>query len=76
MADLASKLLTNEEVTPTQTEVEETLLLAVQVNVRHRTEEDIAGEALEEAEETIKGKAVLMRWMPSSTPSKLWTPWK
>jgi hypothetical protein len=76
MADLASKLLTNEEVTPTQTEEEEILPLAVQVNVRLRTEEVIAGEALKEAEETIKGKAVLMRWMPSSTPSKLWTLWK
>jgi len=29
MADLASKLLTNEEATPTQTEVEVTLPLAV-----------------------------------------------
>jgi hypothetical protein len=76
MADLASKLPTNEEVTPTQTEAEVILPLAVQVNVRTRTEEDIAGEVLDEAEETIKGKAVLMRWMPSSTPSKLWTTWK
>jgi hypothetical protein len=76
MADLASKLLTNEEVTPTQTEVEEILPLAVQVNVRLRTEEDIAGEEPEEAEETIKGKAMLMRWIPSSTPSKPWTKWR
>jgi hypothetical protein len=76
MANLASKLLTNEEVTPTQTEVEEILPLAVQVNVRLRTEEDIAGEAPEEAEEIIKEKAMPMRWMPSSTPSKLWTLWR
>jgi hypothetical protein len=76
MADLVNNLLTNEEITPTQTEAEEILPLAVQVNVRFRTEEVIAGEALEEAEEIIKGKAVLMRWMPSSTPSKLWTIWK
>jgi hypothetical protein len=76
MADLVNNLLNNEEVTPPQTEAEEILPLAVQVNVRLRTEEVIAGEALEEAEETIKGKAVLMRWMPSSTPSKLWTLWK
>jgi hypothetical protein len=75
-ADLASNLPTNEEVTPTQTKAEVTLPLTVQVNVRTRTEEVIAEEALEEAEETIEGKAVLMRWMPSSTPSKLWTPWK
>jgi hypothetical protein len=75
MADLASKLLTNEEVTPTQTEVEEILPLAVQINVRLRTEVDIVGEVPEEAEETIKEKAVLMRWMPSSTPSKPWTIW-
>jgi hypothetical protein len=61
MADPASNLPTNEEVTPTQTEVEETLPLTVQVNVRLRTEEVIAGEVLEEAEETIKGKAVLTR---------------
>jgi hypothetical protein len=76
MADPASRLLTNEEATPTQTEAEVTLPLAVQVNVRPRTEVDIAGEVLEEAEETIKEKAVLMRWMPSSTPSKPWTIWK
>jgi hypothetical protein len=76
MADLVNNLPTNEEVTPTQTEVEEILPLTVQVNVRPRTEEVIAGEVLDEAEETIKGKAVLMRWMPSSTPSKPWTPWK
>jgi hypothetical protein len=76
MADPASNLPTNEEVTPTQTEVEETLPLAVQVNVRLRTEEDIAGEAPEEAEETIRGKAVPLRWMPSSTPSKPWTVWR
>jgi hypothetical protein len=73
-ADLASNLPTNEEVTPTQIEAEGELYpFAVQVNVRTRTEEVIAGEVLEEAEETIKGKAVLMRWMPSSTPSRLWT---
>jgi hypothetical protein len=76
MADLASKLLTNEEVTPTQTEVEEILPLAVQVNVRLRTKEDIAEEVPEEAKETIKEKAVLMRWMPSSTPSRPWTIWR
>jgi hypothetical protein len=76
MADLASKLPTNEEVTPTQTEVEVTLPLAVQVNVRLGTEEDIVGEVPEEAKETIKGKAVLMRWTPSSTPSKPWTIWR
>jgi hypothetical protein len=76
MADPASKRLTNEEDTPTQTEVEVTLPLAVQVNVRTRTEEDIAEEVPEEAEETIKEKAVLMRWMPSSTPSKPWTIWR
>jgi hypothetical protein len=76
MADLASKLLTNGEDTPTQTEVEEILPLAVEVNVRLRTEEDIVGEVPEEAEETIKEKAVLMRWMPSSTPSKPWTIWR
>jgi hypothetical protein len=76
MADLVNNLLNNEEVTPTQTEVEEILPLAVQVNVRTRTEEDIAGEVLDEAEEIIKGKAMLMRWMPSSTPSKQWTTWK
>jgi hypothetical protein len=76
MADLVNNLPTNEEVTPTQTEAEVILPLAVQVNVRLRTEEVIAGEVLEEAEETIKGKAVLMRWTPSSTPSKPWTPWK
>jgi hypothetical protein len=76
MADLVNNLLTNEKGTPTQTEVEEILPLAVQVNVRLRTEEVIAGEALEEAEEIIKGKAVLMRWTPSSTLSKLWTLWK
>jgi hypothetical protein len=76
MAVLASNLLNNEEVTPTQTEVEVILPLAVQVNVRTRTEEDIAGEVPEEAEETIREKAMLMRWMPSSTPSKLWTIWR
>jgi hypothetical protein len=76
MADQVNNLLTNEEVTPTQTEAEVILPLAVQVNARPRTEEAIAGEALEEAEETIKGKAVLTRWMPSSTPSKQWTIWK
>jgi hypothetical protein len=75
-ADLASNLPTNEEVTPTQTEAEVILPLAVQVNVRLRTEEVIAGEALEEAEETIKGKAVPMRWMPLSIPSKAWTLWR
>jgi hypothetical protein len=69
MADLVNNLLNNEEVTPTQTEVEEILPLTVQVNVRLRTEEVIAGEVLGEAEETIKGKAMLMRWTPSSTPS-------
>jgi hypothetical protein len=46
------------------------------VNVRLRTEKDIAEEVPEEAEETIKGKAVLMRWMLSSTPSKPWTIWR
>jgi hypothetical protein len=76
MADPASNLPTNEEVTPTQTEVEEILPLTVQVNVRLRTEEVITGEVREEAEEIIKGKAVLMRWMPSSTPSKQWTLWR
>jgi hypothetical protein len=76
MADPARNLLTNEEVTPAQTEMEVILPLAVQVNVRLRTEEDIVGEVLEEAEETIKGKAVPLRWMQSSTPSKPWTPWK
>jgi hypothetical protein len=76
MADLASNLLTNEEVTPTQTEAEVILPLTVQVNVRLRTEEVIAEEVLGEAEEIIKGKAVLMRWTPSSTPSKLWTLWR
>jgi hypothetical protein len=76
MADLASNLPTNEEVTPTQTEVEETLPLTVHVNVRLRTEEDIAGEVPEEAGETIKEKAVPMRWMQSSTPSKPWTIWR
>jgi hypothetical protein len=76
MADLVNNLPTNEEATPTRTEVEAILPLTVQVNVRPRTEEVIAGEALEEAEEIIKGKAMLMRWMPSSTPSKLWTLWK
>jgi hypothetical protein len=75
MADQASRLPTNEEVTPTLTEVEMTLPLAVQVNVRPRTEEDTAEEVPEEVEETIKGKAMLMRWMPSSTPSKPWTIW-
>jgi hypothetical protein len=76
MADLASNLPTNEEVTPTQTKVEETLPLAVQDNVRLRTEEDIMGKVLEEAEETIKGKAMPLRWMPSSTPSRQWTIWR
>jgi hypothetical protein len=76
MADLVNNLPTNEEVTPTQTEVEEILPLTVQVNVRLRTEEVTAGEVREEAEEITKGKAVLMRWMPSSTPSKQWTLWK
>jgi hypothetical protein len=76
MANLVNNLLTNEEVTPTETEAEVILPLAVQVNVRLRTEEVTEEELLEEAEETIKGKAVLMRWMPSSTPSKLWTLWK
>jgi hypothetical protein len=76
MADLVNNLLNNEEVTPTHIEEEEILPLTVQVNVRLRTEEVIAGEAQEEAEEIIKGKAVLMRWMPSSTPSNQWTLWK
>jgi hypothetical protein len=76
MADLASKLLTNEEVTPTQTEVEEILPLTVQVNVRLRTEVDIVEEVPEEAEETIKEKTVPMRWKLSSTPSKPWTIWR
>jgi hypothetical protein len=76
MADLVNNLLNNEEVTPPPTEAEEILPLAVQVNDRLRTEEVIVGEALEEAEETIKGKAVLMRWMPSSTLSKPWTLWR
>jgi hypothetical protein len=76
MADLVNNLPTNEEVTPTQTEVEVILPLTVQVHVRLRTEEVIAGEVLEEAEEIIKGKAVLMRWMPSLTPSKPWTLWR
>jgi hypothetical protein len=76
MADPVNNLPNNEEVTPTQTEAEEILPLAVQVNARLRTEEVIAAEALEEAEETIKGKAVLMRWMPLLTPSKQWTLWK
>ena len=76
MADLVSNLLNNEEVTPTQTEVEEILPLTVQVNVRLRTEEDIVGEVPEEAEETIKEKAVPLRWMQSSTPSKQWTLWR
>jgi hypothetical protein len=66
MADLASKLLTNEEATPTLTEVEVTLPLAVQVNIRTRTEADTAGEVPEEVEETTRGKAVLTRWMPLS----------
>jgi hypothetical protein len=61
MADLASKLLTNVEVTPTQTEVEDILSLAVQVNIKPRTEADLAGEVLDETEDTIKEKAVLMR---------------
>jgi hypothetical protein len=52
------------------------LPLAVQVNVRLRTEEDIVGEVPEEAEETIKEKAVPLRWMQSSTPSKQWTLWR
>jgi hypothetical protein len=76
MADPASNLPTNEEVTPTQTEVEETLPLMVQVNVRLKTEEDIAGEVPEEAEEIIREKAVPLRWMQSSTPSRPWTIWK
>jgi hypothetical protein len=76
MADLVSNLLNNEEVTPTQTEVEEILPLTVQVNVRLRTEEVITGEVLVEAEEIIREKAVPMRWMPSSTPSKPWTIWR
>jgi hypothetical protein len=76
MADLANKLPTNEKVTPTQTEVEVTLPLAVQINVRTRTEVDTAEEVPEKAERTIKEKAVLMRWTPSSTPSKLWTIWR
>jgi hypothetical protein len=76
MADLASKLPTNKEVTPTLTEVEVTLPLTVQVNVRPRIEEDIVEEVSEEAEETIKEKAVLMRWTPSSTLSKPWTIWR
>jgi hypothetical protein len=75
-ADLANNLPTNEEVTPTQTEEEVTLPLAIQVNARTRTEEDLAGEVPEEAEETIREKAVLLRWMPLSTPSKQWTIWK
>jgi hypothetical protein len=58
MADLASKLPTNVEATPTQTEVEVILPLAVQVNVRPRTEVDIMGEVPEEAEEITKEKAV------------------
>jgi hypothetical protein len=73
MANLASTLLTNEEVTPTQTEVEVILPLAVQVNVRPRTEVDTTGKVPEEAEETIKEKAMLMRWIPLLTPSKPWT---
>jgi hypothetical protein len=76
MADPASRIPNNEEVTPTQIEVEATLPLTVQVNVRTRTEEVIAGEVLKEAEETIKEKAVLMRWMLSSTPSKPRTIWR
>jgi hypothetical protein len=71
MVDLANKLPTNEEVTPTLTKVEATLPLAVQVYVRPRTEVDIVEEVPEEAKETIKGEAMLMRWMPWSTPSKL-----
>jgi hypothetical protein len=61
MAIPASRLLTNVEVSPTLTEVEVTLPLAVQVNVRPRTEEDIVGEIPEEAEEITKEKVVLMR---------------
>jgi hypothetical protein len=76
MADLASNLLTNEEVTPTQTEMEVIVPLAVQVNIGLRTEEDIVGEVLEETEETIKEQAMPMRWMLSSTPSKQWTLWR
>jgi hypothetical protein len=76
MADPASNLPTNEEVIPTRTEVTETLHLAVQVNVRLRTEVDIAGEVPEEAKEIIKGKAVPLRWMQSSTPSKIWILWR
>jgi hypothetical protein len=41
-----------------------------------RTEEVTTGEVPEEAEEIIKEKAVLMKWMLSLTPSKLWTIWK
>jgi hypothetical protein len=76
MANLVSKPLTNVEAIPIQTEVKIHLPLAVQVNVRPRTEEDTTGEVPEEAEETIKEKAVLMRWMPSLTPSKSWTIWR
>jgi hypothetical protein len=72
----ASKLPTNEEVTPTQIEVEEILPLTVQVNVRTRTEVDTTGELPEEAEEIIKEKAMLTRWMQSSTPSRTWTIWR
>jgi hypothetical protein len=46
-ADLASKLLINMEATQTLTEVEETLLLTVQDNLRPRIEVDIVGEVLE-----------------------------
>jgi hypothetical protein len=76
MADLANNRLINEEVTPTHTEMEVIQPLTVQVNVRTRTEEDSVGEVLEEAEEIIKEKAVLMRWMPSLTPSKHWIIWR
>jgi hypothetical protein len=76
MADQVNNLLNNEEVTPTRIEVEVILPLTVQVNVRTRTEEVITEEVPEEAEETTREKAVLMRWTPSSTPSKLWTIWR
>jgi hypothetical protein len=76
MANLASNLPSNEEATPTQIEEGEILPLVVQVNVRLRTKEDIAGEVPEEVEETIKEKAVPMMWMQSSTPSKPWTIWR
>jgi hypothetical protein len=70
MADPASKLLINEEATPTPIEVELLQPLTVQVNVRPRTEEDIAGDVPEEAKEITRGKATPMRWMLSPTPSK------